>query len=128
MFRKTCPPISLKRIRYGLYSSRIKGRWEEMDHVAESAGKQDAETRAYCYQVSQRYVEDKDLFFQIWHAVETFRSKHRLGEISHPTLIVFPAKFAQAAHQARRMERLIPDARRVIIPEAGQMVMMDNPE
>ena len=32
------PPKGTQLIRrYGLYSSRIKGRWEEMDHVAEHA-------------------------------------------------------------------------------------------
>ena len=95
---------------------------------AESAGKHNEATRDYCYRAMQKFADQKDRFFQIWHAVERFRSKDRLSQIAHPTLIVSPDRFAQAAGQAKRMARTIPNAKRVIVPDAGHMVMMDNPE
>jgi pimeloyl-ACP methyl ester carboxylesterase len=95
---------------------------------AESAGKQSEETRKYCYSVMQKYAERKDRFLQIWHAVETFRSKERLAAIGQPTLIVSPDRFAQAAGQAKHMAKTIPNSKRVIVRDAGHMVMMDNSE
>jgi pimeloyl-ACP methyl ester carboxylesterase len=95
---------------------------------AESAGKHSEATREYCYGAMQKFADHKDRFFQIWHAVENFRSKHRLSEIRQPTLIVSPDRFAQAAGQAKHMARVIPNASRVIVRNAGHMVMMDNPE
>lgn len=99
-----------------------------VEAFAENAGKQSEETRRYCYAVMQKYAEGKDRFFQIWHAVETFRSKERLADIEQPTLIVSPDRFAQAAGQAKHMAQTIPNSKRVIVRDSGHMVMMDNPE
>jgi len=94
---------------------------------ANQAGEHDSQTRANLYAAMSRYADDKELIMQIWHAVEAFRSKHRLGEIAQPTLIVSPVDNRQAWAQAKHMERAIPHARRVIVPDAGHMVMLDNP-
>lgn len=85
-------------------------------------------TRKCCYSAMQKYAERKDRFFQIWHAVETFRSKERLAGIGQPTLIVSPDRFTQAVGQAKHMAKTIPNSERVIVRDAGHMVMMDNPE
>jgi pimeloyl-ACP methyl ester carboxylesterase len=94
---------------------------------ADQAGKHDPRTRAYLYAAMSRYVQDKDLIMQIWHAVEAFESKERLEKIAQPTLIVSPAANRQAWAQAKHMERAIPRAQRVVVQDAGHMVMLDNP-
>ena len=94
---------------------------------ANEQGKHNDVTRAYLYSAMERYLTDKEQMMAIWHAVETFSSVERLADILAPTLVVSPTLSAQAAGLARRMEYTIPRARRVIIPDAGHMVMMDNP-
>ena len=54
--------------------------------------------------------------------------RDRLTEITVPTLIVSPQNSSQARAQAEVMDREIPDSRRVVVADAGHMVMMDNPE
>jgi pimeloyl-ACP methyl ester carboxylesterase len=80
------------------------------------------------YQAMQRYLDNRDEFEAVWNVVDTFDMRDRLADIVVPVLIVSPADSSQAAGQARRMNREIPHSERVVVADAGHMVMMDNPD
>ncbi|MFP4364877.1 MAG: alpha/beta fold hydrolase [Spirochaetia bacterium] len=95
---------------------------------ANSAGKHNPQTKAYMYHAMRNFTDNKQGLMQIWNAVEKFDSKDRLPDIACKTLIVSPEKNSQTVSQAKYMISTIPNSERVIVPKAGHMVMMDNPE
>ena len=54
--------------------------------------------------------------------------ERRLGEINVPTLLIAGALDTKYAGIARQMEQSMPDARALIVPEAGHAVHLEQPD
>ncbi len=63
-----------------------------------------------------------------WRACDTFDVRHRLGEVTVPTLVVHGSEdfLTPAKHQARLAEAL-PDAQRVAVDGRGHMLPWEDP-
>jgi 3-oxoadipate enol-lactonase len=103
---------------------------ELIEDIAEDWGKISIHTKKYLYFTMFRYLDHKDEFLNIWSAVDSFSYDYAkvLPKLNIPVLILTPEKNSQAAGQAKKMLKLIPDSQMIIIPDAGHFAMLDNPE
>ena len=101
-----------------------------IEDIAENWGKISIHTKAYLYYTMIRYLDHKDSFLKIWSAVDSFSYDYKTGlpRLDVPVLILIPEKNSQAAGQAKKMLKLIPGSKLIIVPGAGHFAMLDNPE
>jgi pimeloyl-ACP methyl ester carboxylesterase len=67
-------------------------------------------------------------FLPALEALLSYPLRDRLGEIACPTLIVWGDRDQIVpVGDAHRFERLIPDARAVILPDTGHVTMLERP-
>jgi pimeloyl-ACP methyl ester carboxylesterase len=61
-------------------------------------------------------------------ACAEWRRDEELGRIEAPTLILHgDAEREEVVEQADRLESLLPHARKVVVPGAGQMILYEQP-
>ncbi len=96
--------------------------------MVQGLGAFNPDIRPYLETELQQQIQDRANFLKIWDAAIDFDSTSRLSAIACPTLILMSAHFLYTYTQALDMRRRIANAEMVMIPRAGHLLNLDNPE
>ncbi|MBE2197931.1 MAG: alpha/beta fold hydrolase [Anaerolinea sp.] len=102
---------------------------ERVAHAAaERHGKYNPEVASYLKREINMHARDKNNYLNIHRAALSFNSKTRLKYIDAPALVMVGEYNPPAHKQERAIARLIHAAQMEIVPGAGFMLHMDNPD
>lgn len=93
---------------------------------AQQTGKWNPEVGPYLEREMIRHANNKTNYLNIWEAVLTFDSRTRIQHITCPTLILIGEHYRQTHTQAHKMQQRIPNAKLIVVPNAGHMINWDN--
>lgn len=117
-------PMRTFMLRWMLAATRVEDMVALMAH---GLGRLNPAITPYAQTVMGQYIANRRAYLQIWDAAMRFNSAARLHQIACPTLVLVSDRFAFTYMQARAMQRRIPGAELVEIPNSGHWVNWDNP-
>lgn len=95
---------------------------------AASMCRHDRSLAPYVLDEISAFHDQEEVYTSIWRAVTGFSSVNRLGELKMPTLVMVGERNRQTHAQARNLARRLPDAEVKIVPQAGHLLQLEQPE
>ncbi|GGB85173.1 hypothetical protein GCM10008019_46380 [Deinococcus soli (ex Cha et al. 2016)] len=107
--------------------SMFSVRWQA-GLFARSLAKRNPRLQRYINREVLDYVQDSSTYLAIWDAVIAFDFASSLSKLQVPSLVIAGAQNKKTHAQARTFVQALPDAELIMIPEAGHLVNLDQPD